>query len=101
MGVLDDVVGSNRTPILFIGSGISKRYLHNYPSWEELLENSFKKFEPDMFQYQKYIDSCKRKNMTDFEINTYLGSLIEEEFNKAFFDRKITINVGNKKILVG
>ena len=97
MGVLDDIVVSNRTPILFIGSGISKRYLYNYPSWNELLENSFMKFEPDMFQYQKHIDSCKRKNMTDFEINTFMGSLIEEEFNKAFFDRKITINVGNKK----
>lgn len=97
MGVLDDIVDSNRTPILFIGSGISKRYLYNYPSWNELLENSFMKFEPDMFQYQKHIDSCKRKNMSDFEINAYIGSLIEEEFNKAFFDRKITLNVGNKK----
>lgn len=35
--------------------------------------------------------------MTEFETNVYMGSLIEEEFNKAFFDRKITIIVGNKK----
>ncbi len=97
MGVLDDIVYSNRTPVLFIGSGISKRYLYNYPSWNELLENSFMKFEPDMFQYQKHIDSCKRNKMNEFEINAYMGSLIEGEFNKAFFDRKITINVGNKK----
>lgn len=96
-GVLDFIVESNRAPILFIGSGISKRYLYNYPSWNELLEASFMKFEPDMYQYQKHIDYCKRRNMTDFEINAYMGSLIEEEFNKAFFDRKITINVGNKK----
>lgn len=97
MGVLEDIVSANRTPILFVGSGISKRYLFNYPSWEELLENSFLKFEPDVFQYQKHIDSCKRKNMTEFETNVYMGTLIEEEFNKAFFDRKITISVGNKK----
>lgn len=97
MGVLDEIVCSNRAPILFIGSGMSKRYLFKYPSWNELLENSFFKFEPDMFQYQKYIDSCKRKGMTEFETNVYMGSLIEEEFNKAFFDRKISINVGNKK----
>ena len=97
MGVLDEIVRSNRTPILFIGSGISKRYLYKYPSWNELLETSFFKFEPDLFQYQKHIDSCKRKNMTEFETNVYMGSLIEEEFNRAFFDRKITMNVGNKK----
>ena len=77
MGVLDDIVYSNRTPVLFIGSGISKRYLYNYPSWNELLENSFMKFEPDMFQYQKHIDSCKRNKMNEFEINAYMGSLIE------------------------
>ena len=97
MGILDELVKSNRMPVLFIGSGISKRYLYKYPSWSELLEMSFSKFEPDLFQYHKHIDSCKRKNMTDFETNTYLGTLIENEFNKAFFDRKITINVGNKK----
>lgn len=97
MGVLDIVVKSNRTPVLFIGSGISKRYLYKYPSWSELLEMSFAKFEPDSFQYQKHIDSCKRNKMSEFEINAYMGTLIEDEFNKAFFDRKITLNVGNKK----
>lgn len=97
MGVLDDIVQSNRTPILFIGSGISKRYLYKYPSWSELLESSFAKFEPDSFQYQKYIDSCRRKKMSDFEINTYMGTLIEQKFNEAFYDRKIILNIGNKK----
>ena len=97
MGVLDEIVKSNRTPVLFVGSGISKRYLYKYPSWEELLELSFSKFEPDQFQYQKHIDSCKRRNMSDFDTNTYMGTLIEEEFNKAFFDRKIVLNIGNKK----
>ena len=97
MGILDEIVKSNRTPILFIGSGISKRYLYKYPSWSELLEMSFAKFEPDMFQYQKHIDSCKRNKMSEFETNVYMGTLIEGEFNKAFFDRKIVLNVGNKK----
>ena len=30
--VLDKVVASRRLPILFIGSGISKRYLYHYPN---------------------------------------------------------------------
>ena len=97
MSVLDEIVKMNRAPILFIGAGISKRYLYQYPSWEELLRLSFMKFDADPFQYQKYIDSCKRKGYSDFEINAYMGTVIENEFNKAFFDRKITLNIGNKK----
>lgn len=96
MTVLEEVVKMNRPPVLFIGSGIPKRYLYKYPSWQELLEMSFAKFEQDPFQYQKHIDSCKRKNMSDFETNIYMGSLIENEFNNAFFDRKIRMNIGNK-----
>lgn len=97
MGVLNDIVKSNRMPVLFIGSGISKRYLYKYPSWSELLEMSFEKFEPDSFQYQKHIDSCKRNKMSEFETNVYMGTLIEDNFNKAFFDRRIVLNIGNKK----
>lgn len=97
MGVLDEIVKSNRMPVLFIGSGISKRYLYKYPSWSELLEKSFEKFEPDSFQYQKYIDSCIRNKMSEFETNVYMGTLIEDEFNKAFFDRRVVLNIGNKR----
>lgn len=59
--ILDELVNANRMPVLFIGSGISKRYLYGYPSWEELLEKSFNKYESDPFQYQKYLDECRRK----------------------------------------
>ena len=30
--ILDELVNANRMPVLFIGSGISKRYLYGYPS---------------------------------------------------------------------
>ncbi|MFE4814507.1 hypothetical protein ACFQ9Y_25880 [Peribacillus simplex] len=35
--VLDNLMENNEFPILFIGSGISMRYLNNFPSWDELL----------------------------------------------------------------
>lgn len=95
--ILDELISANRIPVLFVGSGISKRYLYGYPSWRELLEKSFAKFEVDSFQYQKYIDECKRNKMSDFDTNAYMGTLIEKKFNEAFFDRKIKLGIGNNK----
>ena len=37
--ILDLLEQNNEFPIIFIGSGISKRYLNGYPSWEELLKS--------------------------------------------------------------
>lgn len=39
--ILDKIVDKKKMPVLFIGSGISKRYLYNFPNWEELLKLSF------------------------------------------------------------
>ncbi len=47
--VLERLASGKRLPILFIGSGISKRYLYRYPNWEELLELSFKKYNSDLY----------------------------------------------------
>ena len=40
--VLERLVSKNKLPVLFIGSGISKRYLYKYPNWNELLEMAFR-----------------------------------------------------------
>lgn len=88
--VLERLVEGKRLPILFIGSGISKRYLYNYPNWDQLLEIAFKKYNSDMFQLQKHREQLKRSGATPFEVNVKLASIIEDEFNEAFYDRKIT-----------
>ena len=94
---LERLVESNKLPVLFIGSGISKRYLYNYPDWNELLEIAFKKYNSDIFQLQKYKESFLRQGYSTFEINTKLATIIENDFNAAFFDRKIKLNIGNNK----
>ncbi len=94
---LEKIAKGNKMPVLFIGSGISKRYLLNYPNWIELLEHSFRQFNDDMFQFQKQVDIYKRRGFSDFEINTSLGTFIEDEYNSAFFDRKIKLDIENSK----
>lgn len=90
--VLEKIVESKRLPVLFVGSGLSKRYLHNYPNWNELLLLSYKKIGSDPFKLQKYMDQFKRQGLSDFEVNIKLASIIEDEFNTAFFDRKIKLD---------
>lgn len=95
--ILDKVVESKRMPVLFIGSGISKRYLYNFPNWEELLKLSFKEVNPDPFYYEQYIEKFNRSNLSEFEKNIKLATIIENDFNAAFYSRKIKIKIGNSR----
>lgn len=92
MNTLDKIVKSNKLPVLFIGSGISRRYLQHYPNWDELLQNSFSMYNDDVYQYQKYIDKFSRDGLTEFQIYAKMGTIIENDFNEAFFDRKLKLN---------
>ena len=95
--VLERLVSKNKLPVLFIGSGISKRYLYKYPNWNELLEMAFRKYNKDIFQLQKHIDLLSRSCSSPFEVNIKLASIIENEFNEAFFDRKFRLPIGYAK----
>lgn len=86
--ILEKLVENRKMPVLFIGSGISKRYLYKFPDWETLLKTSFYKVNQDPYFYQQHKDELLRKNLTDFEINKALGTIIENEFNRAFFSKK-------------
>lgn len=95
--VLDKIVDAKKMPVLFIGSGISRRYLYNFPDWKGLLKLSFETVNPDPYYYSQYVERYNRENLSDFEINTRLASIIENDFNTAFYARKVNIKLGNPK----
>ena len=85
--ILDRIVEKRKMPVLFIGSGISKRYLYDFPDWEGLLKDSFKIVNPDPYYYSQYVERFRREGHSPFEINTKLASVIENDFNAAFYAR--------------
>ena len=95
--ILDRIVEKRKMPVLFIGSGISKRYLYDFPDWEGLLKDSFKIVNPDPYYYSQYVERFRREGHSPFEINTKLASVIENDFNAAFYARKVKIKIGNPK----
>lgn len=90
MNSLDKIVKNKKLPVLFIGSGIPKRYLKNFPSWDELLKESFNKVNSDPFYLGNYKEKFIREKLSKFEQYKKLGSIIENDFNDAFYKRKIT-----------
>lgn len=93
--IFDKLVDSRKMPVLFIGSGISKRYMPSYPNWDELIERSFNYVNPDPYFYNQYVERFTREKMSKFEANTKLAAIAENEFNSAFFQHKIKVKIGN------
>lgn len=98
--ILDVLKSNNEFPILFIGSGISKRYLVNFPSWDELLELFWQQIGMSMSFYGQLNilrDKLKRENSTlhdkdiEYYSNLEMSSLIEENYNRKFNEGEIEI----------
>ncbi|HDR8522601.1 TPA: SIR2 family protein [Bacillus toyonensis] len=91
---------ANEYPIIFIGSGISKRYLKDYPSWIELLEEYWNIVEPGKGFFEA-ITRIKHKLGTenhydsdfdlDYDTNIEISSIIEEKFTDKFYNGEITV----------
>lgn len=75
---------SNDLPFLFIGSGISRRYL-DLPDWESLLVKFAQKISGNKYAYQKYEN---RANLSDAPQGKYpfIAGLIENDFNSIWYD---------------
>ena len=94
--ILDILIKKNEFPIIFIGAGIPKRYLVKYPSWEELLEEFWKKIGKDNFygylnQIRESMIYSGNATNTDFDINIKVASEIEKAFKEKFYKGEIQV----------
>ncbi|MBW9157672.1 hypothetical protein [Clostridium tagluense] len=105
--ILDYLVEQNEFPIIFIGSGISKRYLKGYPSWIELLEVLWKesKLEGDFYAHlTKVRDELSQgrdvqEYILDYEVNIRVATEVEKAINGLFSNDEISIDgINHKKV---
>lgn len=68
--MLSEIIENNSYPIVFIGSGMSKRYLENFPTWSELLQEYWELLnEPNtIFHFMRSLEQIDEvKNANDNE----------------------------------
>ncbi|ARU63041.1 hypothetical protein CBW65_20230 [Tumebacillus avium] len=90
----------NEYPIVFIGSGISKRYLVDFPSWEDLLDYFWQKLNEGM-DFYAFLNTLKKsiveqypnanKSEITYHTNIEAATVIETKYNSKFFKEEITI----------
>lgn len=86
----------NTTPFLFIGSGISRRYL-GLPNWRNLLEHFAKEIKDDEFSYSYYEN--KAKEVTDEKnLMPKIATLIENDYNDVWYKRTEKRHLNDKEL---
>ncbi len=83
MTIKDIVNEFNTTPFLFVGSGISRRYL-GLPDWPGLLEHFAREVRDDEFSLSSY--ESEAKNFTcEYGILPKVAELIQKDYDKKWF----------------
>lgn len=70
-------------PFLFVGSGLSRRYL-GLPNWEGLLQHFAERLSPDPFAYRRYYSEAETLAPPS-EVLPCVATLIEAAFNLRWF----------------
>lgn len=94
-GIFNDM---KRYPIVFIGSGISKRFLKGYPNWEQLLEKYWGEINQETPFYshlltlkESFNDKVDAEEL-DHKVNTSVAEYIEDIYNGMFYKGEILID---------
>ncbi len=97
--ILDKLIEENEFPVVFIGAGLSKRFLENFPDWTGLLEEYWSMLGFDNFygEYNTIRDDIanehphfKEKEITHYS-NIQMGTILEKNYNKAFNRNEVQI----------
>ncbi|PHM68097.1 SIR2 family protein [Xenorhabdus kozodoii] len=95
----DSIFNFKNYPIVFIGSGMSKRYLENSPTWSDLLEEYWNKIDNNGQDFYNYLSEIKDKykeeqNDSDLNHKVYAdaATYIEKKFNGLFNSGKISLD---------
>ncbi|HEL1612851.1 TPA: SIR2 family protein [Streptococcus suis] len=97
--MIKDIIENNSYPIVFIGSGISKRYLEDFPTWTNLLQEYWEKIGEgsSIFQFMRNLEQSDEevKNATEdkreFLVNVKTASYIKQRYDDLFYCGKITL----------
>lgn len=96
--VFNHIEQTEQLPVIFAGSGITKRYTSSKYDWKQLLVNCISVYsdnpESKYKQYEtkvKYeMNSRSSSANSKFSINEAIGSEIEYDFNMAYYEEKIS-----------
>lgn len=83
MTINDIVDNFNTTPFLFIGSGISRRYL-NTPDWRDLLKHFAEEINDDEFAYNAYENHAKSMD-NQAGLMPKVAELIQHEYEEKWY----------------
>ena len=96
MTIQDVVARFNTTPFLFAGSGITRRYYH-LPDWVGLLTHFANLLKNDEFAFRFYESQIPVGTKHEDRLPV-VASLIEKDFNRAWFNNDPGIRSGKPEI---
>lgn len=94
MKIKDIVNNFNSTPFLFVGSGMTRRYL-NLPDWKGLLEHFALEIENDPFSYSAYESRAKFMECP-LGVMPKIAELMQHDYDQKWFKNEVnrTIDSG-------
>ena len=92
MAFLENIKQKNQFPIIFIGSGITKRYFKNAPDWQTLLLSIWKEVDTQDNFYKENYKLRKDYGDDTFKINVELAEVLSNKYNDAFYDQKVKLD---------
>lgn len=95
MTIKDIISNFNTTPFLFVGSGMSRRYL-NLPDWKGLLKHFAEIISDDEFAYVSYENKAKSVKCKA-GVMPKVAELIQQDFDRKWFADSSIRTVGKKE----